>query len=206
MDEEISIEPEPLAEGLAGLVKPELQPGERLLWAGAEGDRPSGIARTPASALLWIVTSFGLSSATFYAELGPLRGRFPRFDGLLFLVGVVSGLVGVVTSLVWLGAHVDRWTGRHRALRRTYALTDRRAIIWVPRRTSTAVEVFAFHRGSIKNLNRVEFPDGSGDVRFGNPHDESYLGPTGFEKIAEVRRVEELVRRTLIDPVPQADA
>ena len=73
-------------------------------------------------------------------------------------------------------------------------------MIWVPIGRSVAMKVHTFTRGSIKGqeLHRVQYPDGSGDLFFRN----EFLQPAGYLDVAEVRRVEDLVRRFLIDDIP----
>jgi hypothetical protein len=105
----------------------------------------------------------------------------------------------IISSLViaiWLLVVLSRRRGRHLLAREVYALTDRRAIIWLPKQAS-AVAVHTFQPGTIRaeELHRVERRDGSGDVVF-----RRHFIPTGFREVANVRRVEELVRRFLVIP------
>jgi hypothetical protein len=175
MDEWSPHEPDPLPEELIQLVKPELQPGERLLWA--------------ASAL---------------AGFGPYRQQLLSIEPFLLSFGVIAMIVGLISGVVTIYASADRWWEHGQHVSNTYALTNRRAIIWIPQKGSKAVEVHSFARGSIKGIHRLEYPDGSGSVRFNYPTEDYYGPATGFDSVADVRFVEDLTRRTLVDPETRA--
>jgi hypothetical protein len=205
MDNQSLPEPDTLPEELIPLVKPELQPGERLLWAARARLRPVSAVNFPITSLLTAVTTVGLCCSSFYAIFGPPRLRFLSVEGLLIGVGIVSGIVGLISGIVAF----DRWMSRSRPndyLGNAYALTDRRAIIWIPLKGSTAVEVHTFSRGSIKAIHRLEYPDGSGNVKFDYPMEEFCSVPSGFEGVSQVRYVEDLTRRTLLGPDPSIPA
>jgi hypothetical protein len=116
--------------------------------------------------------------------------------GPLFVFGLISGIIAFFFVIGFLHGIFSRRVERWKIVGQVYALTDRRAVIWVPQAKS-AISVNTFQRGTIRgtDLRRVQYPDGSGDVSFRN-----YPEPTGFLGIAEVRRVEELVRRFLVVP------
>jgi len=102
-----------------------------------------------------------------------------------------------------LPATISAWNHRRTEIARTggtlYALTDRRAIIWVPEDRRGTVAVHSFRPGQVGRVHRIERPDGSGDVIFALSRDVGYpFTPEGFKGIAGVRRVEEQVRRTLV--------
>ncbi len=194
--------PEALPEELLGLVKPELQPGERLLWAATALPRPPSVIRSPVRASIFTAISFSTSAGAFYLIFGPTRPKFLSVEGLLCGLGVIAFVSGLFSAFIVACAALDKWSPSGRLALNTYALTDRRAIIWVPQSSLNAVEVHAFARGSFKTIHRLEYPDGSGSVRFAYPTEEFPQGPTGFEGVSDVRRVEELARRTLIDPGP----
>ncbi len=198
MDDQVP-EPDAVPEELLHLVKPELQPGERLLWASFAQAKPPAGLRSPIRALVVMITGFGLAAGAFFTIFGPYRPKFLGVENLLIGTGVIACLVGIISAIVAFFAWTERWWEHDRFASNTYALTDRRAIIWIPQQNSKAVEVHTFPRSSIKSLHRLEYPDGSGSVRF-NYGIEDYYGPiTGFESVADVRFVEDLTRRTLID-------
>ena len=63
------------------------------------------------------------------------------------------------------------------------------------------LQLFSFLPGMLDGTTRFEYPDGSGDVYFEGLGRLS-RGPVGFFGIRAVRRVDDLVRETLIDPFP----
>ena len=91
--------------------------------------------------------------------------------------------------------------------RRTYAVTDRRAIVWMAADRSGVVEVCTYLKGSFKSIKRLESPDGSGDIQIMYRLDEEgrEYWPYLFERITDVRQVEILVQRTLMSPGPGAN-
>jgi hypothetical protein len=201
MDEWSSPELEALPEELIQFVKPELQPGERLLWAGTARPRPAFTGRPPWSST-FVATSFlGLSLALFFAIFGPLRRIFLFAEGFVILVGLISALIGIVAGIIAVGSWIERRASRGHHTVNTYALTERRAILWIPQTDSGAIEVHSIARGTVKAVHRLEYPDGSGDVKFDYPGEE-YLGPRGLDAVADVRLVEDLARRILIGPGP----
>jgi hypothetical protein len=117
----------------------------------------------------------------------------------IFLVVVGSiigiGLIGHVLSTI--KQHFDDASA-------CYAITERRAIIWTPDRRGNAVRIRTFPRGEIRNLVRVQTPDGSGSLLFArracvSPEDFDVNSlEDGFRHIRAVRRVEQLVRSNLV--------
>jgi hypothetical protein len=199
MDEWSSPDVEALPEGLIEFVKPELQPGERLLWAAIQQPRPTRTGRPPWTSSYYAVVLIGLSLALFFVAFGPLRQHFLFAEGFIVLAGMVFAIVGIIAGLIAVGSWIERWAIGGRTYRKMYAVTDRRAVIWIPQSDSGAVEVHTMARGTIAMVNRLEYPDGSGDVNFLLVAGLSPSGPNRFEGVSEVRRVEDLARRTLID-------
>lgn len=202
-----------LPDDVRALVKPELAPDERLIWAskavprvkGARGGTyPGATYVTQPVAQPWYVAAIAficliagiVCLAAGFGSFGVLFER--KNEGLPFMFGVLGVFGGCIAGL----SAINQWANRRKRLDHTarslYALTDRRAICWVPHRDSEAVEVHSVRRGKLKGVHRVEYPDGTGDVRF--EYREDTWGPvTGMEGIPEVRRVEDLVRRTLVE-------
>ena len=206
MDDQALPEADDISEDLTHLIKPELQPGERLLWASRAGLGPGS---NPAStwpskpALIWF---FGFLTASIgcFAAIPMVANRRP--DGPeagLAVLGIFAGIIAFFFAVFFVGNFFSKQKEREKLAGQVYALTDRRAVIWVPAERS-AVAVHTFQRGTLKGeqLHRVEYPDGSGDVLF---HGGYFGGASGFIGIAEVRRVEELVRRFLVDPTRKAE-
>lgn len=203
-----------LSEELQGLVKPELAPGERLLWAARSGvSSPFHERRPVLVSCLWATGLFIISAGCFMLAfvLMPIPQK-DKLGNALAVVGVASGGIGVLVAVHAITTWLQHGTERQRLAARVYAITDRRAIIWCPHGKSGAVKVHTLPRGSIKldQVYRIQYPDGSGDVILRPPlsADEVLMGaelelPTGFTGITDVRRVEELVRRVLVEPGPQ---
>jgi len=198
MEDELPPEAEALPEELLEHVKPELQPGESLLWAAEARPRPAPAQRFPYSAAL-VAASFGaLSGGCFFAIFGRYRPVFLALEGLMTATGVISAIVGIVAGIIAVAIMIEHWSSGAPGGPRVYALTNRRAIIWVPRQDSTAVEIFTVSPGSLRSIHRVEYPDGSGDVRFDFPSEDHHFAIGGFDGVIDVRRVEELARETLL--------
>lgn len=182
-----------LGEGDRARVKAELDQSERLLWIGRPIDRAAPLGRGFAvfaaiDAIAWV----GAALAT----LSIRRRGWGHGDaaGAVTLALAVAGMLSCGLALFLL----LRRSTRRRLAGTLYALTDRRAILWQPSARGGGVEVHSFGRGAAKRVHRVEYPDGSGDVVFQQSTEMDALGtPRGFEKVAEVVRVERLVREAL---------
>ena len=201
MDELATGPPEVIPEDLIPLVKPELRPGERLLWASRAGVGTSTTPPGPSIAawtwfLGFLATSAGCLSAVGYVD----KTNAGSAVGLLMFIGLISGLIVFFFAIGFSVGLANRRVARRKHLGQVYALTDQRAIIWFPGPTA-AVSIHTFQRGTVKaeDLHRVQYPDGSGDVLLR----KSYQEPLGFLGVTEVRRVEELVRTFLVVPGQQ---
>ncbi len=192
-----------MTDELSALVKPELAPGERLLWA-SRADRPSPSAGESSRALglRWslILGAFGVICFFWAASLD--SRRFEGIQSALVIAGIIAGLISSCVLLATLAGATSRARERRRLAGRLYALTDSRAMIWEPMPNSAAVTIHTFSRGTIEaqHLRRVQFPDGSGDVLFRN----EYNHPPGFLGVGDVRRVEDLIRRFLMEPATES--
>ena len=203
---EMDDRPTPEADELPLLVKPELQPGERLLWAARAQRKLPGEAIKVIGPSIFTFTSLALCFLAFYASFGPTRPQLLSIEPVLLSIGAITMFTGLISGVLTVYCVADQWLTRGRFVAKLYALTDRRAIIWIPQKPSNAIEVHSFARGTIKDIHRLEYPDGSGSVRFGPILDGYHNSPMGFEGVADVRFVEDLSRRTLIDPGPSSPA
>ncbi len=192
---------------LAARVKSEIQPGERLLWAGRATPEyePAGWGTFAA-----VVGAAGYTALGVW--MGKLGGAFSPVWDFDTLAGAFFALaIGAMIACLTV---VARRSSRDTSIRdadRTYALTDRRAIVWRPSHRDRGVEVHVFDSGRIARIHRIERPDDSGDVIFTEVGTASFTSldfvpdPNGFFAITDVRRVEALARSVLIDPIRTRD-
>ena len=185
-----------LEDDLRARVKAELYPGERLLWTSraSRGDHSrSASPTTPMTiaGVCWLLAIAGFVVAS--KDVQPVAAW-------LGIGGVLSFVVAIVSTCGSIGVWYGRFDKSRKLAETFYALTDRRAIIWSPNRAKGGMQVFTIPRGKISNVHRVEYRDGTGDVIFAF-HEFGFGGAylEGFEGVSDVRRVEEQVRRTLID-------
>jgi hypothetical protein len=180
----------------------ELDPNEKVLWAGQPSAGRFALRGVPVAVMGVFVTGF----AVFWVAMAlwitsgfdvPLLILFPLF-GLIF---VFAGLA-MIFSPLWL---------IHKAHRTVYVLTDRRAIIFDG---GFSTRVRSFSPAALGDLERHERSDGSGDLIFAREQHYSpgyYAGTAGhgghwvpgrttvktigFHAIPDVRHVEQLVRQ-----------
>jgi hypothetical protein len=184
-----------LTEQLRARVKGELEPGERLLWAARSLGEPFALG----TAFL-IVAGVAVVLLAIATWLIAFPSAWGHFDADRATKGFVCGAFGLVLTLGLLANLFSRRVARSRMTRVCYALTDRRAIIWVPEPRSDATRVYTILRGRIKSLVRVERPDGTGDLEFSvtDSFPDFHWYPLAFKRVADVRRVEQIVRNNLI--------
>jgi len=189
------------ADELRALVKGELDPGERLLWA-ARSDPPF----EPIGAGFYVCTAIALLCLGVGVALVAPRGNRQFVDDGSITAGLVFLGIGGLFVIGLIAAWNNRRTERRRFSSVCNAITERRAIIWTPEPKGGAIRVQTVARGQVKNLVRIERPDGSGSLEFSGEWDSINFEwhPFGFKHIPEVRRVEQIIRTTLIksEPVP----
>jgi hypothetical protein len=185
---------------LRARVKRELEPGERLLWVAMSRPRPIPLGAKffwGCAAVPLLITLAAAACANGFGHFGaPPRGN----DAGPVMIGIVLTTLTIMLA-AWLSI---TWFSRPAELRRMsqtrYAVTDRRAILWVPDAKTDAVRVISVQRGEIESVVRVELPDGSGDLEMWT---SGYVGPFpwhpfGFRNVPDVRRVELIVRNNLV--------
>lgn len=175
---------------LTALVDTELQPGERIVWTGQP--LPSRFARRSLGMVIFAIpwtafAVFWIAAACQFKipDFSQGGGFFPLFGLPFVLVGV-----GMLSSPFWM---------RRSARRTVYALTDRRALVlgggaW------RSLSVRSFGPEKLRDLRRVQYPDGSGDLIFErtiheNSHNNRQSTDHGFLAIREVKDVETLARK-----------
>ncbi len=186
-------------------VKAELEPDERLLWASVS--KPRDLSKQPKGIRPFVVAIGLLGSGffLFYATLGPFRPWLLKQEEILTLGGVILVIAGIIALVVAFYAWMSDSVERDSVPKMTYALSDRRAMTWSRVKGSQAVEIFTFLAGSLRQVHRREYPDGSRDVYFDEgpidfDKDLCDPGQSGFYGIDNVRRVEDLIRKTLVQP------
>lgn len=182
---------------LRARVKAELESGERLIWAA--GSHPP-IPRLGVGFFVWCLIALVLlaAGAVVYGR-GLHRG--PRHgDGDPATLGIVLISVGVMIAAIAGGSRIGKRFEQARQRGVFYAVTDRRAISWLPEAGSDAIRIRSLHRGQIADVVRVERPNGSGSLEFLLAHErhEHYWNHEGFSHVPEVRRVEQIIRQQLI--------
>jgi cbb3-type cytochrome oxidase subunit 3 len=177
------------------LIKPELVPGEKLLWAGkpVRAEDTSGFRG-------WLITFASIGAIPLFCGLVMLTFR-PTNDALargIVAAGFISLVVMGGLLIAVVGSLFERLGRNRSASSRTFALTDHKAILWQPETKTKAIRVITIPAHSIGSVNRKEYPNGSGDVIFsGNVASYEF---SGFFGVDDVRHVEALARATLVNP------
>ena len=162
-------------------ITPEIEPGERLIWAsygdGLSYKQWSKMRRQylQATSLLSLASvccflvyqlPWGWQGTKVVVLVGLTASAW---GGVLLLVMFSGVLMGLLAKVI-LVAFVAIWPESNYAKKlqavTVYALTDHRAIIWSRRGESAIMDVISYPIGSIKQTHRVESPNGWGDVEF----------------------------------------
>lgn len=199
-------------------LRAELQPGERLVWAGYPVRTPMGGPRLIARAggvffaifsLIWIGMAIGIGVFATGPGPGQAPGQGVGGFGIVAFIAAAMGLVPLAIGVgLVVGSSKKRWAP-HRFL---YALTTDRCIIWTPTPLGSAT-VVSLTRDQIRHMQRHERADASGDLILArelraahtNPAASGPVGPMShvtetthaFLSVGEVAKVERLVRETL---------
>lgn len=178
-----------LPQDLADLVADEIAPGERIAWVGQPipsryarrglGTALFGIPFT-AFAFFWIAVASGFKMPDFSHGFR----LFPLFGIPFVLVGL-----GMLSSPFWMYL---------KATRTVYVITDRRALT-VERGLWQGVSVRSFEPERLTDLNRTQYPDGSGNLVFQRDYHVSNRGgghftDIGFLAIPDVKEAEDRIR------------
>ncbi len=187
-----------MAEDLRARVKAELEPGERLIWAARSSPPPPPMA----AYFVWTaIALFLFMIGTVMIAIAQSRSRWFERDNPTPL-GVMMDIV----SLPILAGVIAGWISKRSAWLRQanacYAITDRRAISWIPEPGEDGIRVHSLPRGQIRDVTRVERLDGSGSLEFALAQEspDFYLSHHVFKFIPQVRRVEQIVRHNLTAP------
>ena len=185
-----------LDDEVISLIKPVLAPGEKLLWVG----KPVVRSQDHTGMRVWSISFVAV--ALLALSCGVLTATWKPSSDLLAHAIQVAFVITLIVLAILIGAVLtyfkNRWVKRRAASRRTFALTDDRAILWQREKQSKAVRVITIPAHSIGSVHRKENADGSGDVIFsGNLANLEFCG---FLGIVDVRHVEALARATLVNP------
>lgn len=173
----------------------ELDEGEELLWVGQPV--PAKMLKKALPSTLFAIpwTAF----AVFWT-VGAATG------------GGLFGLFGVPFILIGLGMFATPLWAWRDAQRTVYALTTRRALVLAPSSLSlspvkSVLQVTSFPRSELATLSRTEASDGSGDLVFHevtrtDSEGSSRTERRGFLAVADVQRVERLLRARLLPDTP----
>lgn len=189
----------------------ELEPGERVVWAG----RPLVRLLTGPSigivlfAIPWTAFAvFWISAAAWGTWFGGGSGQ-PVASGPF----VAFPLFGVPFVLIGLGMLSTPYWSMRAARRTLYALTERRCIVWKGK-FGGSIAVTSYRADVLRSMSRTQRRDGSGDLVFvksitiRNRHSstDTAAQPEGFLSVANVAELERLVRLTLLEGGPGAAA
>jgi hypothetical protein len=192
-------------EPLRARIKGELDPGEPLHWAGRPILEPQPIGRRTINA---VIAGIFLLLLAVVCLAGAYRFRHREVGGIV-VAAVIALVADFFIVLALFNGASERKARRESLEETTYALTDRRVIVWQPVRMlwgswqpgapSTAIQVASHPRSAIREIHRVEYPDGSGDIQIRCVDDEGSWNSTSLiSRVADVRRVERLIRDALL--------
>jgi hypothetical protein len=183
-------------------IKAELEPGERLLWA-ASSDPPPGQFGWGYILFLVIAAFFFLLGTTALADAFGRFGRRPPEQSTMVSALVFYAVAGVVVVAI-IASRINEDINHRAAGEVLYAVTDRRAISWVPEVQARGVRVRSLPGTHIVDVMRVERSHGSGNLEFvcSAPSSRYNFHSNVFKDIVQVHRVEQIVRKNLISVEP----
>jgi hypothetical protein len=179
------------------VARQEVGPNETVLWAGKPDPKRMALRSWPltcfaipwtAFAIFWVVAASGMIFG------GSSPSNAPGIFALFPLFGLPFVLIGFGMLLAPLWANL-------RAKKTVYAATERRLLIITEGRTRN---VQSFDASDIKDVERRERPDGSGDIVFArrtsysrdsDGHGRQSTTEIGFFGVPNVRDVERWVRQ-----------
>lgn len=200
-----------LSDAQRARIKAELVPGEQLLWS-ARGNPSNQSGCNPVFTTIIAIVFLGVSAALFAYSWG-LIGLSQAERSQALGLAAIFGAIGLFLLIILYNTHRSRRKRESLLENPLYALTDRRAILWsVAPGQPDAIEVVSIFRGQATNLNRVEKPDGSGNLVFWLGQvwlleDSFTMQRPTFAGIENLRQVEDLARRVLFpeSAVPPSD-
>jgi hypothetical protein len=180
----------PIHPDVERLFQDEIQPNESLAWSAAPA--PSRISRKSlpimlfgipwtAFAVFWICAASGFK----FPDFTQASGLFPLFGVPFVLIGI-----GMLSSPIWL---------RRKSTHTGYYITNRRALL-IEKHLFRGYKVRSFYPRDLRNLERIQLPDGSGDIILDRAYRPNGNGgrnviEIGFFGIPDARSVELLLQR-----------
>ncbi len=197
MNDDVSFDQGALTPDQEGRVRAELSSDERLIWTGRPVRPQVGSGCLVLGAILALVPGgVGLTCLGIAME----QRNAPGADAGYWEMGIA----GVVVGLLFFGlSALAVRSSRKNAEQTCYAVTDRRAIVWVPEMGGLAVR--SYYPKDLGSMYRKETADGTGSVIFqdltvSNQKGVGGMQERGFLRIDQVRKIEELIRATLLPP------
>lgn len=182
---------------LDALVRDELQPDERVVFA----EQPLAARRVLRAFALWIfAVPWTAFSAFWTAAAASGVSSWLSWQVLFPLWGVPFVAIGVAM----LSAPAWAWRGARRSL---YVVTDRRAVLFESQ-GGRAIGVRAFPPEALGDPRRVERPDGSGDLLFAQTTTRDSDGDrittsVGFTGVADVKEAARAVAALAATAAPR---
>lgn len=214
-----------LPEALQSLLRDEIRPGEPIRWSGqpqaGSGFHwlmlPQVLFAIPwtAFAIFWMVGAAGL-----FDDIGP-----PAKERLIFAafgIPFVGIGMAMLLSPFWMRRRLKR-----AAANTLYVVTDRRAVVFnggyygnsglammmggmMMRLMPSGIKVQSFSHEQLRNIERIERADGTGDILLGQPPVTIPMAPqlqearAGFYSIRDVRQVDRMLKDLADIPRPGA--
>lgn len=174
----------------SSILRDELAPGEAVVWEGRPRVGTLILRSLPTS--FFGLFFFGFVAVWIFLASHSVEGGWMSVFAIpLLVIGA-----GMVLAPLWaaLGA------GRTR-----YAVTDRRVVLCEP--SGLGIRIRSYSPAALANIVRTRRWDGSGDLIFEEVRTRGAQGrdrvtQRGFRAIPDVRRVEALIRSTLLGEHP----
>ncbi len=177
---------------LQSCVENELESGEKIVWLGQP--IAGRFARQA-----WPIVLFGIPWTAFSIFWMGAAGGFAILgNGGKFLPGGLFCLFGLPFVLIGFGMLSSPYWMRRSARKSVYAVTDRRAIIFSSGLRGK-ISIRSFAPEGLTDLEREQYPDGSGDLIFTRDirrtSDSTTTKKIGFMAVPDVKSVEALIRQ-----------
>ena len=154
-----------LPEPLRARVEAEFAPGERLLWASEAGPKPRDALPDPVKPGLVALVALAASLGFLWLERHLRHSLRADDGGVPIVLAIITAGVSILAALICWDLWSRRWRNDRKDNRPTYALSDRRVIIWESADRAGGIEVVSLEPNQVASVHRLEYPDGSGEIR-----------------------------------------